>query len=171
MRLQKGMGSKMAKQKEVKTNAMRILETMKIPFQHLTYECDEFVDGIQIADMLSLPHEKVYKTLVTVGSSKNYFVFVIPIAEELDLKAAARSVGEKSVEMIHVKDINSVTGYIRGGCTSVGMKKQYVTRIDSSAEDLPEIIVSGGRIGSQLVLAPKDLLKAARAEFADIVRH
>lgn len=161
----------MAKQKEVKTNAMRILETMKIPFQHLTYECDEFVDGIQIADMLGLPHEKVYKTLVTVGSSKNYFVFVIPIAEELDLKAAARSVGEKNVEMIHVKDINSVTGYIRGGCTAVGMKKQYVTRIDSSAEGLPEIIVSGGRIGSQLVLAPKDLLKAAKAEFADIIRH
>lgn len=161
----------MAKQKEVKTNAMRILETMKIPFQHLTYECDEFVDGIQIADMLSLPHEKVYKTLVTVGSSKNYFVFVIPIAEELDLKAAARSVGEKSVEMLHVKDINSVTGYIRGGCTAVGMKKQYVTRIDSSAEKLPEIIVSGGRIGSQLVLAPKDLARAARAEFADIVRR
>ena len=161
----------MSKQKEVKTNAMRILETMKIPFQHLTYECDEFVDGIQIADMLGLPHEKVYKTLVTVGSSKNYFVFVIPIAEELDLKAAARSVGEKNVEMIHVKDINSVTGYIRGGCTAVGMKKQYVTRIDSSAENLPEIIVSGGRIGSQLVLSPKDLLKAARAEFADIIRH
>ena len=161
----------MSKQKEVKTNAMRILETMKIPFQHLTYECDEFVDGIQIADMLSLPHEKVYKTLVTVGSSKNYFVFVIPIAEELDLKAAARSVREKSVEMLHVKDINSVTGYIRGGCTAVGMKKQYVTRIDSSAENLPEIIVSGGRIGSQLVLAPKDLARAAKAEFADIVRH
>ena len=161
----------MAKQKEVKTNAMRILETMKIPFQHLTYECDEFVDGIQIADMLSLPHEKVYKTLVTVGSSKNYFVFVIPIAEELDLKAAARSVKEKSVEMIHVKDINNVTGYIRGGCTAVGMKKQYVTRIDSSAEKLPEIIVSGGRIGSQLVLAPKDLARAAKAEFADLVRR
>lgn len=161
----------MAKQKEIKTNAMRILETMKIPFQHLTYECGEFVDGIQIADMLSLPHDKVYKTLVTVGSSKNYFVFVIPIAEELDLKAAARSVGEKSVEMIHVKEINSVTGYIRGGCTAVGMKKQYVTRIDSSAEKLPEIIVSGGRIGSQLVLAPKDLARAAKAEFADLVRH
>lgn len=161
----------MAKQKEVKTNAMRILETMKIPFRHLTYECDEFVDGIQIADMLSLPHEKVYKTLVTVGSSKSYFVFVIPIAEELDLKAAARSVGEKSVEMIHVKEINNVTGYIRGGCTAVGMKKQYVTRIDCSAEKLPEIIVSGGRIGSQLVLAPGDLARAAKAEFADIVRH
>ena len=161
----------MARQKEIKTNAMRILETMKIPFRHLTYECGEFVDGIQIADMLSLPHEKVYKTLVTVGSSRNYFVFVIPIAEELDLKAAARSVGEKSVEMIPVKEINSVTGYIRGGCTAVGMKKQYVTRIDSSAETLPEIVVSGGRIGSQLVLAPKDLARAAGAEFADIVRH
>lgn len=161
----------MAKQKEIKTNAMRILETMKIPFQHLTYECDEFEDGIQIADMLGLPHEKVYKTLVTVGSSKNHYVFVIPIEAELDLKAAARSVGEKSVEMIHVKDINAVTGYIRGGCTAVGMKKQYVTRIDSSAQALPEMIVSGGRIGSQLVLAPMDLVRAAKAEFADIVRH
>ncbi len=161
----------MAKQKEIKTNAMRILETAKIPFRHLTYECGEFVDGIQVADMLGLPHEKVYKTLVTVGNSKNYFVFVIPIEAELDLKAAARSVGEKSVEMIHVKDINRVTGYIRGGCTAVGMKKQYATRIDSSAKELPEIIVSGGRIGSQLALAPEDLASAAGAEFADIVRR
>lgn len=161
----------MAKQKEVRTNAMRILESMQIPFEHYTYECKEFVDGLQIADMLGLPCEKVYKTLVTVGNSRNYFVFVIPIAEELDLKAAARSVGEKSVEMLHVKDINAVTGYIRGGCTAVGMKKQYVTRIDSSAEALEKMIVSGGRIGSQLELAPADLARAARAEFADIVRH
>ncbi len=161
----------MAKQKEIKTNAMRILESMKIPFTHYTYECDEFIDGLQIADKLSLPYEKVYKTLVTVGNSKNYFVFVIPIAEELDLKAAARSVGEKSVEMLHVKDINAVTGYIRGGCTAIGMKKQYVTRIDSSAQGLGKMIVSGGRIGSQLELAPEDLAKAARAEFADIIRH
>ena len=160
----------MAKQKEVKTNAMRILESMKIPFEHYTYECDEFVDAIQIADMLNLPYEKVYKTLVTVGNSKNYFVFVIPIAEELDLKKAAKSVGEKSVEMIHVKDINSITGYIRGGCTAVGMKKQYVTRIDSSAKELSKIVVSGGRIGSQIELSPEDLAKAARAEFAEIVR-
>ena len=161
----------MAKQKEVRTNAMRILESMRIPFEHYTYECREFVDGLQIADMLGLPYEKVYKTLVTVGNSRNYFVFVIPIAEELDLKAAARSVGEKSVEMLHVKDINAVTGYIRGGCTAVGMKKQYVTRIDSSAEALEKMIVSGGRIGSQLELAPADLARAAKAEFADIVRH
>jgi len=159
-----------SKQKEVKTNAMRILESMGIPFVHYTYECEEFVDGLQIADLLGLPHEKVYKTLVTVGNSKNYFVFVIPVADELDLKAAARSVGEKSVEMLHVKEINAVTGYIRGGCTAIGMKKQYVTRIDSSAQALEKMIVSGGRIGSQLELAPADLIRAANAEFADIVR-
>lgn len=161
----------MAKQKEVKTNAMRILESMKIPYTHYTYECDEFVDAIQIADMLKLPYSKVYKTLVTQGNSKNYFVFVIPIAEELDLKKAAKTVGEKSVEMIHVKDINSITGYIRGGCTAVGMKKQFVTRIDSSAEGLPTMIVSGGRIGSQIELTPQDLAKAARAEFAEIIKN
>lgn len=161
----------MAKQKEVKTNAMRILESMKIPYQQYTYECEEFVDGLQIADQLGLPYEKVYKTLVTVGNSKDYFVFVIPIAEELDLKAAARSVGQKSVELIHVKDINAITGYIRGGCTAIGMKKQYVTRIDRSAEQLEKIIVSGGRIGSQLELAPADLARAAKAEFAELIRR
>ena len=158
----------MAKQKEVKTNAMRILESMKIPYQQYTYECEEFVDGLQIADQLGLPYEKVYKTLVTVGNSKEYFVFVIPIAEELDLKAAARSVGQKSVEMVHVKDINTITGYIRGGCTAIGMKKQYVTRIDESAQALEKMIVSGGKLGMQLELAPQDLAKAANAEFADI---
>ena len=133
------------KNKEIKTNAM------------------------QIADMLSLPYEKVYKTLVTVGNSKNYYVFVIPIAAELDLKKAAKSVGEKAVSMIHVKEINAVTGYIRGGCTAIGMKKQYVTRIDRSAEGLEQVIVSGGRLGSQIELKPDDLCRAARAEFADVV--
>ena len=156
--------------KENKTNAMRILESMKIPFEAYTYECEEFTDGIQIADMLGLPHEKVYKTLVTEGTGKNYFVFVIPIAEELDMKKAARAVGEKSVSMLHVKDINSVTGYIRGGCTAVGMKKQYVTRVDRSAEALERIIVSGGRLGMQIELAPADLLRAAKAEYADVTR-
>ncbi len=158
----------MAKNKEVKTNAMRILDSLKISYNHYTYECEEFIDGIQIADMLSLPHEKVYKTLVTVGNSKNYFVFVIPIEAELDMKKAAKAVGEKAVSMIHVKDINGVTGYIRGGCTAIGMKKQYITKIAAEAENLPSIIVSGGRIGSQIELAPADLAKAARAEFADI---
>ncbi len=161
----------MAKQKEVKTNAMRILEGLKIPFEHHTYECEEFVDGIQIADKLGLPHEKVYKTLVTVGASKNHFVFVIPIEAELDLKKAAKSVGEKSVEMIHVKEIQALTGYIRGGCTAIGMKRQFVTRVDEAAKELPKIVVSGGRLGSQIELLPEDLLKAAKAEYADIIRR
>ncbi len=160
----------MAKPKEVKTNAMRILESMGIPFSHHTYECKEFVDGVQVADMLHLPHEKVYKTLVSQGNSRDYFVFVIPVAEELDLKKAARSVGEKNIELIPVKEITKVTGYIRGGCTAIGMKKQYITRIDAHAQDLPTIIVSGGRIGSQIELAPQDLAKAAQAEFADLIR-
>ncbi len=160
----------MAKKKEIKTNAMRILESMKIPFSHYTYECQDFIDGVRIADQLGLPHEKVFKTLVTVGASKEYFVFVIPIAAELDLKKAARVVDEKHVEMIHVKDINRVTGYIRGGCTAVGMKKKYVTRIDSSAQEQPRIIVSGGRIGSQIELAPTDLARATEAEFAELTK-
>ncbi|MCI8900448.1 MAG: Cys-tRNA(Pro) deacylase [Lachnospiraceae bacterium] len=163
----------MAKQKEDKTrnktNAMRILDRKKIPYRTYTYECDEFIDAIQIADMLSLPHEKVYKTLVTQGASKNYFVFVIPIAEELDMKKAARSVGEKSVAMLHVKDINAVTGYIRGGCTAIGMKKQYATRIDQSALNLDKIIVSGGKLGMQLELTPQDLAAASGAAFAEII--
>ena len=159
----------MAKNKEIKTNAMRILERQKIPYQIMTYECDDFVDALKIADQLGLPYEKMYKTLVTIGSSKNYFVFVIPIHRELDLKKAARSVGEKSVAMIHVKEINAVTGYIRGGCTAIGMKKQYVTRIDESAEKLETMIVSGGKIGAQIELKPEDLRRASGGEFADII--
>ena len=157
------------KNKEIKTNAMRILEREKIPYTQYTYECEEFVDALQIADMLSLPYDKVYKTLVTVGNSKNYYVFVIPIAAELDLKKAAKSVGEKAVSMIHVREINAVTGYIRGGCTAIGMKNQYVTRIDQSAKGLEQVIVSGGRLGSQIELKPGDLCSAASAEFADVV--
>ena len=159
----------MAKSKDVKTNAMRILEREKIPYTHYTYECENFIDGLQIADMLSLPYEKVYKTLVTIGGSRNYFVFVIPIDKELDLKKAAKAVGEKAVSMLPVREINAVTGYIRGGCTAVGMKKQYVTRIDASAKTLPAMIVSGGRLGSQIELKPEDLCRAARAEFAELI--
>lgn len=159
----------MAKEKEIKTNAMRMLDRMKIPYEHYTYECDEFVDGLQIADKLHLPYEKVYKTLVTVGASKAHYVFVIPIAEELDLKKAAKAVGEKSVAMIHVKEINALTGYIRGGCTAIGMKKQFPTFVNDSARSQEHIIVSGGRIGSQIELTPDDLCKAANAAYADII--
>ncbi len=159
----------MAKNKEIKTNAMRILDSLKIPYESYFYECDEFVDALKIADLLGFPYEKVYKTLVTRSASKNFYVFVIPIAEELDLKKAARVVGEKSVEMIHVKEINSITGYIRGGCTAIGMKKKFVTRIDVTAKELLTIVVSGGKIGVQLELKPEDLLKASEAEFADLI--
>ena len=159
----------MAKEKEIKTNAMRILDRMKIPYTHYTYECDEFIDGMQIVEKLNLKPEQVYKTLVTQGSSKNYFVFVIPVAAELDLKAAARSVGEKSVAMIHVADINKVTGYVRGGCSPVGMKKQYKTVFDESVLTQEKVYVSGGRIGTQVCCAPADLIRAARAITAKII--
>ena len=150
---------------------MRILESLKIPYTHHTYECEEFVDGLQIADKLSLPYEQVYKTLVTVGSSKNYFVFVIPIAEELDMKKAAKSVGEKSVEMIHVKDINAITGYIRGGCSPIGMKKHFPTYIHHTAGQFDHIYVSAGQRGLQIRIAPGDLIREARAEVADVIRE
>lgn len=159
----------MAKAKEIKTNAMRILEKNKIDFKHYTYECDEFVDGGQTADLLGFAHEMVYKTLVTVSNTKEYFVFVIAIDDELDLKKAAKAVGQKSLAMIPVKDINTVTGYIRGGCTAIGMKKQYKTTISLSAKELPTMIVSGGRIGSQIELKPEDLCKVVNGQFANIV--
>ena len=161
----------MAKNKEVKTNAMRILDSMKIDYEAKTYECKDFVDGIQIADILGLPHGIVYKTLVAQGASRQYYVYVIPIEAELDMKKAARSVGEKSVAMLHVRDINAVTGYIRGGCTAIGMKKQYVTRIDQSAKELEYMIVSGGKLGVQLRLTPDGLKAACAGEFDDITRE
>ena len=156
--------------KEVKTNAMRILDRQKISYSYEEYECDEFMDGVSVADKLGYDHALVYKTLVTVGKSGGHYVFVIPIEAEIDFKKAAKVVGEKSLVMLPLKELTKVTGYVRGGCTAVGMKKQYVTRIDSSAKELSKIVVSGGRIGSQIELSPEDLAKAARAEFAEIVR-
>ncbi len=158
------------KEAESKTNAMRILETMGISYESQTYACDEFEDGQQVADALGLPHEKVYKTLVCSGAERAYYVFVIPIDEELDLKKAARSVLEKRLEMLHVKDLRNVTGYIRGGCTAVGMKKAYPVRIHRAAASLADFYVSAGRIGCQLHVAPEDWLKASGAEWADLIR-
>lgn len=155
--------------KEIKTNAVRILDRNKINYELLTYECDEFIDGLHTAEKIGAPVEQTYKTLVMQGKSKKYYVFVIPIAEEVDLKAAARSVGEKSVEMIHVKDITAITGYVRGGCSPLGMKKQFPTVIDSTAEAFDQMYVSGGRIGTSVRLNPKDLAHVVRAEFADII--
>ena len=154
--------------KEVKTNAMRILDKNKIPYEILNYECGEFIDGLHTAEATGAPVEQSFKTLVMQGKSRQYYVFVIPIADEVDLKAAARAVGEKSVEMIHVKDINKLTGYIRGGCSPIGMKKQFPTVLSDSARDLPTVIVSGGRIGFQVELEPNTLLKLIRGQFGDI---
>ena len=159
----------MAKQKEIKTNAMRILDRMKIPYETHTYECNEFVDGKQVADLLGFPHEIMFKTLVTVSPSNNYFVFVIPIDEELDLKKAAREAAQKSLSMIHVKEINQVTGYIRGGCTAVGMKKPYPVFIDESARSHAKIIVSGGKLGAQIELAPDALAAACQGKFCSLI--
>lgn len=155
--------------KENKTNAMRMLDKEKIPYEAVYYECDEFIDGVHIADMLGQPYESSFKTLVMQGKSKNYFVFVLPIAEEVDMKKAARVVGEKSLEMLHVKDIQAVTGYIRGGVTSIGMKKKYPTVIHETAQLFDTIIVSGGMLGTQIHLKPDDLCKAVNGQFADIV--
>lgn len=160
----------MAKAKEIKTNAMRILDRMKIPYITHTYECDEFTDGQQTADLLGFPHDIVFKTLVTVSPSGDYFVFVIPIDNELDLKKAARAAAVKSLSMIHVKEINRVTGYIRGGCTAVGMKKQYPAYMHESALAHPHIVVSGGRIGAQIELTPQDYQKACGAVFCDLIK-
>ena len=155
--------------KELKTNAMRFLEKNKIPYTMQTYECDEFIDGIHTAEKLGQPLGETFKTLIAHGISGSYFCFLLPVAEELDLKKAARSVGEKSVELLHVKDITKVTGYVRGGCTPIGMKKQFMTVVHSSAESLPEFYISGGRIGVQIHLSPAELVKAIRGKFEDIL--
>ncbi len=158
----------MSRQKDTKTNAMRILEKKNILFTRLAYECEEFTDGAQVADKLNLPHERVYKTLVTSAGNNEYFVFVIPIDKELDLKKAAKAVSRKSLSMLHVKDIQAVTGYVRGGCTAVGMKKQYATIISEEAAALDRMFVSGGRIGLQIELKPQDLCAVTGAEFRDV---
>lgn len=155
--------------KEVKTNAMRILEKNKVAYESYTYECTEFTDGAQIADLLGLPHEKVYKTLVTIGKSKNYYVFVLNIEDELDMKKAAKAAGEKSLEMLPLKELTPVTGYVRGGCTSIGMKKQFPTIISKTILELSRVVISGGRLGSQLELDPQELIKVTRAKVEDVI--
>ena len=155
-----------------KTNAMRILDSAKIEYTAHHYESnDGLIDAVSVAKKMGEDVSLVYKTLVTASPSKNYYVFVIPAAAELDLKAAAKSVGEKSVEMIKVSDINKVTGYIRGGCSPVGMKKNYKTVIDISAKELCKFFVSAGKIGYQLEISPSELKKAVDFEFCDIIHR
>ncbi|MBQ8903094.1 MAG: Cys-tRNA(Pro) deacylase [Oscillospiraceae bacterium] len=155
--------------KEVKTNAMRFLEQKKIPYEMRSYECDEFIDGITVAEKLGQDPAYTFKTLVAHGKSGNYYCFLLPVAEELDLKKAAKSVGEKSVELLHVKDINAVTGYVRGGCTPIGMKKQFMTVVHAYAETMDQFFISGGRIGTQIKVSPSALIAAIRGKFDDII--
>ena len=150
---------------------MRILDKNKIEYKVNYYECGEFIDGVHIADQLGQDYDTSFKTLVTVGKTGNYYVYALPIHKELDLKKAARAVNEKYVEMLHVKDINKATGYIRGGCTPIGMKKQYVTVIHKSAKDCDKIIISGGKLGVQIELAPEDLIKVIGAKYEDIIEE
>lgn len=156
--------------KEVKTNAIRILDKHKIPYELITYECDEFIDGLHTAQKTGAPVEQSFKTLVMQGKSNQYFVFVVPIAKEVHLKNAAKIVGEKSLEMIPVKDINKITGYIRGGCTPLGMKKQYLTVIHESAADFDRIYISGGRLGTTILVSPKALADVTGAKFANVIQ-
>ncbi len=153
---------------EAKTNAMRILEQHKISYQAHSYpHGKEPPDGVTVAQLLGQDPARVFKTLVTKGGN-DYFVFVLPVLKELDLKKAAKSVGVKSVEMIPVKDINKVTGYIRGGCSPVGMKKLYKTVFASESGNNDTIIVSGGRVGLQIETSPKDLVKLLNSSVQDI---
>lgn len=157
--------------KEVKTNAMRILERSKIPYKLNRYECKEFIDGVHIADMLGQRYDMSFKTIVTIGKSGGYYVFALPVDKELYLKKAAKAASEKNVELLPVKDINKVTGYIRGGCTPIGMKKQYPVIIHESALVFDEIIISGGRIGEQIFISPKDLLSVTNGKTADVIKE
>lgn len=156
--------------KEQKTNVMRLLEQKKISYTPHEYpHGDEAVDGLTVARICGQNPEQVFKTLVARGASKTIYVFVIPVTGELDLKKAAKASGEKSVAMIHVSEINALTGYVRGGCSPVGMRKQYKTFFDISAADKPTIMVSAGKIGYQVELAPDELVKLTRGSYAQLV--
>lgn len=155
--------------KEQKTNAMRFLDRAKIPYGVSVYECGEFIDGLTVAETLGQAPSETFKTLVARGKSGGYYCFLLPVGEELDLKKAAASVGEKSVSLLPVKEINAVTGYVRGGCTPIGMKKQFPTVIHASAETLGEFFISGGRIGTQISVSPRALAREIGGKFADLV--
>jgi Cys-tRNA(Pro)/Cys-tRNA(Cys) deacylase len=156
---------------QVKTNAIRILDAKKISYDVLTYDNkDGKIDGISVAGKIGRDPKEVYKTLVAQGASKNLFVFVIPVEGELDLKKAAKAAGEKKVEMIAVKDIQKWTGYIRGGCSPIGMKKEYQTFLDESGLQLDSIVVSAGKIGVQIVINPEQLKELTKADFVDLLK-
>ncbi len=152
-----------------KTNVMRILEKKKIKYKNYCYVNTDAISGVEVAKILNQDPKQVFKTLVTISKSKKYYVFVIPVEKELDLKKAAKSVGEKSIEMIKSKELLPLTGYIHGGCSPIGMKKSFVTTIDNSVEDFETLIFSAGKIGYQVELSLDDLRKVIRIQLADII--
>ena len=159
----------MAKNKEEKTNVMRTLEQKKIPYTAFSYDPDGPIDGVSVAAETGLDAASVFKTLVTKGTSGAYYVFDIPVAENLDLKKAAKAVGEKSIAMLPQKELLPLTGYVHGGCSPVGMKKQFPTVFHETVNDLELVAVSAGKIGHQVQVKPDDLLKLLRAKTADVV--
>ena len=159
----------MAKEKEARTNVMRLLDKAKIPYEHREYEVDENdLSGTHAADLLGVDHRTLFKTLVLHGDKTGYLVCVIPVDDEVDLKKAAKVSANKKVEMLPMKELLPLTGYIRGGCSPIGMKKQFPTYIHETARDLPIIGVSAGQRGVQILLAPGDLAAYIRAQFADL---
>lgn len=151
-----------------KTNVMRIIEQKKLPYVSHYYGDTDAVSGVEVAAAMGEDPEKVFKTLVCTGKTGNHYVFVIPVKEELDLKKAAKAVGEKSMEMLKSKDLLPLTGYIHGGCSPIGMKKQFRTVIHESASSLEKIFFSGGKIGFQVEVRVEDLKKVMKFDFADI---
>ena len=159
----------MAKNKEEKTNVMRTLEQRKIPYTAFSYDPDGPIDGVSVAAETGLDAASVFKTLVTKGASGAYYVFDIPVAENLDLKKAAKAVGEKSIAMLPQKELLPLTGYVHGGCSPVGMKKQFPTVFHETVNELDLIAVSAGKIGHQVQVKPADLLNLLRAKTADVI--
>ena len=159
----------MSKHKEEKTNVMRTLEQKKIPYTAHSYDPDGPIDGVSVAQTLGQPAERVFKTLVTKAASGAYYVFDIPVAENLDLKKAAKAVGEKSIAMLPQKELLGLTGYVHGGCSPVGMKKQFPTVFHETALGYDTVCVSAGRIGAQVECDPKALIDLLRAKTADII--
>ena len=158
----------MAKQKDPKTNAIRAFDAAKIPHQVHTFPADTDLSGVEVAHLLDEDPDRVFKTLVTVGKSEEHYVFMVPVAEELDLRKAACAVGEKSIHMIRSRELLPLTGYVHGGCSPVGMKKQFTTVIDETAQLFDQIIFSAGRIGSQIECAPSSLESLVPLIYADI---
>lgn len=154
--------------KQEKTNVMRILDQKKVPYQAHCYADTDAISGPEIAQVLGQDPARVFKTLVTVGHSKNHYVFVIPVCRELDLKKAAKAVGEKSIEMLKSKDLLPLTGYIHGGCSSIGMKKFFPTTFDNTAQDFETICFSAGKIGYQVELSIQDMEKVIPFSLADL---